>query len=104
MAARPQRVASIRKYAASPEGRAQLAEARKAGLAKSILIRTKAHWPEELRQKYRHLTRVKHIPAAEALAIMLPEVPGTKEHARRQIENIKTKQRIRHARERAQAY
>lgn len=60
--------------------------------------------PPHLRDEYRHLVRCKRIPAAEARQIIELQIPGSEEHARREVANNIDKQRIRHARQIREAY
>ena len=60
--------------------------------------------PPEKRDAYRALTRGGNVSAAEARRMIEAEIPGTVEHARRQIHNVTVAQRIRAEREKAQAY
>lgn len=60
--------------------------------------------PVDLRPAYRDLVHRKGIRAAEARRIIEAEIPGTTEHARRQIENHRFKQKLRAERERRERY
>lgn len=68
------------------------------------MTRTRLPWcPDDLLPVYRELTR-KGLLAAEARAAMQEMIPGTVEHARRQIANITIAQKLRAEREQAQEY
>jgi len=58
--------------------------------------------PPEWRDHYRYLNRTKRIPAAEARKMIEAEIPGTAEHARREIASYDLSQRLRAERERAE--
>jgi len=86
----------VRELTNSPEVKA------KAGRARTETV---LGWcPPELRDQYRALVIRKGIPAAEARKIIEADIAGTLEHARRSIANVKLAQRLRVAREKAQAY
>lgn len=101
LAARPQAAATLRISLATPEGRARLETAQRRGQAQSLLVRTKAAWPEEYRQAYRELTRQRHVTAKEADRIIREQMVAD---ARRAIKDVDRRQRERAAREQAQAY
>jgi len=64
---------------------------------------TLAWCPPHLRGEYRGLVR-QGFRAAEARAMIEPEIPGTVAHAQREIANRKLANRLRHERQKAQAY
>lgn len=68
-------------------------------------VETRMGWcPLEKRDEYHDLVRNKHVPAAEARRIIEAEIPGTLEHARRQIANLQLVQQLRHERQTAERY
>ncbi len=89
---RPDIVARVR----SPEARAKAA---------SATSDARLSWcPRERRAEYRAMVRSKGLTAAEARAAIEATIPGTAEHARLQIANVRVAQRLRMEREKRQAY
>jgi len=80
----------------SPETRARAGKSR----SETVL----AWCPPELRASYYQLVRSQKLSAAEARALLEPEIPGTAAHARRQVENRLIAGRIRDENQKAQAY
>lgn len=86
----------VRARALSPEGRAK---------AVAGNHRAKLGWlPDELRPLYDRLIHTKKLSAAEARAVIEAELPGTVEHARREIANRELAARLRDERSRREAY
>lgn len=94
-----------REYLNAPATRALSggAEARQQAVA-TRLATLYAWCPLELRDEYRRLIRTKRMSAAEARRVIEADIAGTVEHARRSVANAIDAQRIRHERDRAQAY
>jgi hypothetical protein len=87
----PERVARSQ----SPEARAKAI----AGYVETVM-----GWcPPALRPDYHRLVR-QNIPAAEARRIIEADIPGTIEHARREIANRELAARLRHERAAREAY
>jgi hypothetical protein len=86
----------VRAHTMRPEARARA--------GRSVSERALGWCPVARREEYRHLVRDKRIPAAEARAIILAELPGSVEHARRQIANRELVGRLRHERQVEEAY
>lgn len=81
---------------------AQTPEARKAA-GKTLSDRALAWCPVEHRALNYELRR-KGLSLAERKAAILPEIPGTAEHAQREVARNAFKARLKHEREQAQAY
>ncbi len=73
-------------------------------VAKQIAGRRRSFWVPEGYDEFNRQLKQKGFPAAERKAIILAEVEGTPEHARRTVANHIDAQRIRQERDRAQAY
>lgn len=73
-------------------------------VAKQIEGRRRSLWVPEGYDEFNRQLKQKGFLAAERKAIILAEVAGTPEHARRTVANHIDAQRIRHERDRLQAY
>lgn len=73
-------------------------------VAKQIAGRRRSFWVPEGYDEFNRQLKQKGFPAAERKAIILAEVEGTPEHARRTVANHFDAQRIRQERDRAQSY
>jgi hypothetical protein len=94
----------IQRYLSRPEihARSQTPEARARAVA--AYVEKRLGWcPVDRRDEYRALIR-NHVPAAEARRIIEAEIPGTREHALREISNIGLAARLRRERDLAEAY
>jgi hypothetical protein len=85
-------------YLASPE----VQERRAAGTAAVMRFRFLQWCPEERRAEYQILR--KKVGAAEARRIIEADIPGTAEHARRQVANNALNMRLKHERQQMDAY
>jgi len=86
----------VRAKSNSPEAK------RKAGEGRTNTVL--AWCPPDLRGRYRDLIHSSGLSAAEARQLIEAEIPGTVEHARRNIANRQLAQQLKHARDRAQSY
>ena len=89
-------------YQASPEAQAKRL-ASMAGVGAKISEHRLGWCPPEQRDAYRAL-REKDVPAVDARRMIEAEIPGTLEHARRQIANTALAAQLREERRRREAY
>lgn len=95
----------VKRYLSTPENCALVTSPEIRAKATARLRETRLGWcPPEKRAEYQHLVRVGRVPAAEARRIIEAEIPGTLEHARREIANRQLKARLRDERQRQEAY
>jgi hypothetical protein len=95
----------IRKYLSRPDIRARaLAPDARAKAVAGYVERRMGWCPADLREQYRDLVIRKKYTAAEARAIIEQQIPGTAEHARREIASTELASRLRHERSLAEAY
>lgn len=90
-----------RQYDADPEAQARNL-AKRASVGAQIREKRLAWCPPELRDDYYRMRR--KVGAEAAREAIEAEIPGTAAHARQQVANAVLKQRLRYAREQAQAY
>jgi len=85
-------------------GEANLAKPEIAQMARDAQFRKHNPWcPVEMRRLNKRLRKL-GFDEAERRKIILADVPGTPEHAKRAVANAATSMRIKHARDQAQAY
>lgn len=93
-----------RTHASRPEvfARSQTPEARAQAAARCS--ETVLGWcPPDRREEYRRLV-LRRIPAAEARRIIEAEIPGTREHAQREIASVELAARLRRERDQRDTY
>lgn len=86
----------VRASAMRPEARAQA--------GRSVSERVLGWCPPDRRDEYRAMVRSKQATAAEARRMIEETIPGTQAHAGRMIANSQLRMRLKHEREKAQAY
>lgn len=95
----------VKRYLSTPENVALVTSPEIRAKATARLKETRLGWcPPEKRAEYEHLVRIGRVPAAEARRIIEAEIPGTIEHARREIANRELAARLRDERQRREAY
>lgn len=86
----------VRAHTMRPEARARA--------GRSVQERALGWCPPERRDEYRAMVRSKQATAAEARRMIEESIPGTQAHAARTIANNQLRMRLKHEREKAQAY
>lgn len=94
-----------RRYLSTPENRALVTSPEIRARVGARVSETRLGWcPPEKRAEYEHLVYTKRLTAAEARAVIEAELPGTAEHARREIASRQLSSRLREERRQREAY